>query len=37
MPTQNHSACGKKITEWLENESVTNHPAMDWAETTKWV
>ena len=37
MPTQNRSACGKKITEWLKNESVANHSAMGWVESTKWV
>ena len=37
MPTQNRSARGKKITEWSKNESVANHSAMGWAESTKWV
>ena len=37
MPTQNKSARGKKITEWLKTESATNHSAMGWAESTKWV
>ena len=36
MPTQNCSACGKKIREWLKNESVTNHSVMGWAESSKW-
>ena len=37
MPTQNRSARGKKIMEWSKNESVANHSAMGWAESTKWV
>ena len=30
MPTQNRSAQGKKITEWLKNESVANHSGLGW-------
>ena len=37
MATQNRSARGKKITEWLKNESVVNHSAIGWTESTKWV
>ena len=37
MPTQNRSVCGKKITEWLKNESAANHSAMGWTERTKRV
>ena len=35
MPIQNRSARGKKMTEWLKNESVANHSAMAWAESKK--
>ena len=37
MPTKNRSARTQKITEWLKNESVANHSAMGWAESTKWI
>ena len=37
MPTQNRSCRDNKITEWLKTESVANHSAMGWAESTKWV
>ena len=35
MLTQNRCARGKKITEWLKNESVANHSAMGWAKSYK--
>ena len=37
MPTQDRSACGKKINEMVENGSVAIHSAMGWAESIKCV
>ena len=39
IPTQNRSAHSKTVKENLrkaENESVTNHSVMGWAESIKW-